>query len=145
MNWQQQAIDDLKKHLHRKAAVVSMEERIEILDSRYESAKRPRTGGGGSGGSLDYAEESRLANIMERERLTMTLDATKRLVELTEQGLEGLTDVERLVLDIFYISPCEDRVGHLMQALNYERSQVYRTKDAALHKFVVRMYGLGEY
>jgi ArpU family phage transcriptional regulator len=96
--------------------------------------------GGGS-----RIEDRMLSNIVERERLAHTYRAAKRLVELTERGLDGLDERERLVLERFYITPAKNAVPRLSEELFVEKSQVYRIKDDALYKFTICQYGISDY
>lgn len=90
-------------------------------------------------------EDSLINNIVERERLYWTMEATRRLVEMTERGLSGLTEQQRTVLDKFYIDRPANHIDWLSEYLNVEQAQVYRTKDSALYQFTIAMYGLMDY
>ena len=86
-----------------------------------------------------------LDNIVERERLKLVYHADRRLVRLIERGLSKLSEEERLVIDLFYIDRPRDHLDELTKRLGYEKTQIYRIKDAALYKFTVTMYGITEY
>ncbi|MEA4896142.1 MAG: hypothetical protein VB064_12915 [Oscillospiraceae bacterium] len=146
MNWKQASIEDLRNYNGRKESLDNIRERIGALKEHYASIKcslgsdTVAVQGGGS-----RIEDRMLNNIVERQRLAHTYNATKRLVELTERGLLGLDNKERRVLELFYIMPAKGNVERLKDELGYEERQIYRMKDQALYDFTVHQYGLIDY
>lgn len=146
MDWKKSAIDDLRNYCRRRDSLDNIKARIAALKDQYASVKCalgsdpvPVQGGGAK------IEDRMLSNIVERERLAHTYRAAKRLVELTERGLDGLDERERLVLERFFVAPAKGNVGRLCGELGYEQAQVYRIKDDALYKFTIHEYGLADY
>lgn len=145
MNWQKEAINDLRNYLPRKRAVESMRERKRALEEKFQSIKcvtmdaDPVKGGG------SRMEDNLLNNITERERLDLNIKATTRLLALTEKGLGYLDDRQRMILHSFYVERPNDHVGELMEKLHMERSRVYQLKDEALYRFTVGMFGIIDY
>jgi ArpU family phage transcriptional regulator len=146
MDWKKSAIEDLQKYSRRRDSLDNIKTRIAALKEQYASVKcalgsdSVAVQGGGS-----RIEDRMLSNIVERERLAHTYRAAKRLVELTERGLDGLDERERLVLERFYITPAKNAVPRLSEELFVEKSQVYRIKDDALYKFTICQYGISDY
>lgn len=141
MNWQKEAVNDLKSYIARKQSVESLKERILDLERRSvklggTSNSTPVQGGG------NRNEEALVNNIAERERLTMALTAAQKLVNIIEKGLAVLTSEERLVLEKFYIDRPTMYLDRLCDELHCEQATVYRIKDRALYKFTVAMYGV---
>ena len=146
MDWKKAAIEDLRNYNGRKESLENIKTRISALNDQCASVKCsmscdsiPVQGGG------TKIEDRILSNLVERERLKHTYQATKKLVELTERGLACLGDNAKLVLERFYISPGKGNVQRLCDELGYEQAQVYRVKDQALYDFTIREYGLPEY
>lgn len=141
MNWQKEAVNDLKSYIARKQSVESLKERILDLERRSvklggTSNSTPVQGGG------NRNEEALVNNIAERERLTMALTAAQKLVDVIEKGLAVLTLEERLVLEKFYINRPTMYLDRLCDELCCEQATVYRIKDRALYRFTVAMYGV---
>lgn len=145
MNWKKEAEYDLRNYARRLDSLEHTEEKVRALRERMLSVKAgisddtPVQGGG------NRAQESMINCIAEIERLELTRQATERLVRLVESGLEGLSDEERTVLDLFYIHRAKGHVERLMELLNVEQSRVYQIKDAAIYKFTITLYGLPEF
>jgi len=145
MNWKKEAEYDLRNYARRLESLSLTGERIRALKERMLSVKAgisddtPVQGGG------NRAQETLVNCIAEIERLELTRQAAARLVSLVEKGLEGLSEEERTVLDLFYIHRAKGHVERLSELLHVEQAQVYRIKDAALYKFTINLYGLPEY
>jgi len=145
MDWKKVAIEDLRKYEAQKMSLTNMAERIQVLNENYTAIKGsmlspvPVHGGG------TKIEDKLLDNIVERDRLKVTYKATKCLVNMIERGLRALDKNEYEVLYRFFINPTKDHVEQLMSKLQYEKSQIYRIKDAALYKFTTAMYGIIDY
>ena len=141
MNWQKEAVNDLKSYEARRQSVDNLKERIADLEKRAiklggTSNSVPVQGGG------NRNEEALVNNIAERERLTMALSAAQKLVDVIDRGLAVLDDDEYKVLEGFYINRSSRHLDKLCDDLHCEKSTVYRIKDQALYKFTVAMYGI---
>jgi DNA-directed RNA polymerase specialized sigma subunit len=149
MDWRKMAVDDLENYKNQKESLENIKQRIEALNSKYESLARPEspnhTKDRGIYNVVERAQERMIENIMERQRLSHVYNATEKLVLLVERGLNGLPERDRRVLELFYVDRPHDHIGQLMEELNVEKSTVYRMKDEALYKFTARMYGLSDY
>lgn len=145
MNWKKEAEHDLRSYTRRVESLTNAREKIQALKDQMLSVRAgisdstPVQGGG------NRSQESMINCIAEIERLELTIKATSRLVALVEKGLTGLSDDERLVLDLFYINRTRGHVEQLMEILNLEQAQIYRVKDAALYKFTTTIYGIIDY
>lgn len=145
MNWQKEAVNELRKYRARRQALENMAERRATLEDAFRGVRCAAADAIPVQGGANRMEDSLINNIVERERLYWTMEATRRLVELTERGLSGLTEPQRVVLEKFYIDRPSDHVGWLTEYLNVEKAQVYRIKDNALYQFTTAMYGLSDY
>lgn len=145
MDWKKAAESDLRTLEARRSALRNMKDRIASLKVSCDglrsafSDSTPVQGGG------NKTEDKMLNNLAEVERLKYSYAATKKLVEITERGLEGLSEDEKTVLQYFYITPISKAVDDLCERLGYEKSQIYRIKDRALYKFTIAEYGLYDY
>lgn len=145
MNWQNAAIEDLKKYMQMKESLTNVQERIAALEAKYMSVKSAATDSTPVKGGGNKMEDKLIDNIVERQRLGYALEATSKLVGLIERGLQGLDERERLVLERFYIFRSSGHVERLMEELNYEQRRIYQLKDQALYRFTVTMYGMLDY
>ena len=141
MNWKKEAENDLKNLEARRAAVENMAEKIEILEDKYVSMKGLSNDTPVMGGQSQM-EFHLINNIVERERLKNNISVVRRLIEMTEKGLAGLDERQRMVLDGFFIHRASDYIDRLCSALYIEKSQLYRIKDEAIYRFTLTMYGI---
>ena len=141
MNWQKEAVNDLKSYAARKMSIDNMAEKINELEQRAI-----RLGGISNDtpvlGGSSKQEEALINNIAERERLAQAIDAAQKLINIIDRGLSVLDPEERKVLDGFYINRSSRYLDKLCDELHCEKSTVYRIKEKALYKFTVAMYGV---
>lgn len=143
VNWQKEAIDDLRRYPALRQSLDSIRERRAALDLQAGAVRSsfrdaaPVSGGGGSG-----AEDKLIACIMERERLAANYKAVSKLVRQIEIALSLLGEDEQLALERFYIHHQDRHVERLCEELGYEKSNVYELKDRALRRFTIAMYGI---
>lgn len=145
MNWQKEAINDLRNYRQRKQSLENMAERRAALEDRFKSIRCVATDADPVQGGSSRMEDSLINNIVERDRLYWTMQATQRLVDLTEKGLAGLDNRQRTVLEKFYVDRPQGYIDRLCDYLCVEQAQVYRAKDDALYRFTISMYGMPEY
>ena len=146
MDWKKCAIEDLRNYSRRRDSLENIRGRIAALREQYASVKCALGSDSGAvQGGGNRIEDRMLSNIVERERLEHTYRAAKRLVDLTERGLNGLDERERLVLERFYVEPSKGNVDRLSDELGYEQAQVYRIKNDALYKFTIHEFGIVDY
>lgn len=144
-NWEKQAMDDLRLYEKKRQSISNLVEQIEILKMQYTALRgqafdsTPVQGGG------NKMEDHLLDNIVKRERLQMNLYAVKKMVRLIERGLSSLSEIERDVLNVFYINRPNGHIEFLKEKYHIEQSEVYRMKDEALYKFTICMYGIEDY
>ena len=145
VNWQKEAINDLRAYPVLCQSLARMKEQQAALDLQAGAVRsgfrdsEPVSGSGGSG-----AEDRLLSLIVKRERLNGNYAAVSKLVQQIEEALNHLDNKERLVLERFYINRCPNYVDRLCEELGYERSHIYNIKDGALRQFTIAMYGLIE-
>lgn len=143
VNWQKEAIDDLRRYPALRQSLDSIRERRAALDLQAGAVRSsfhdaaPVSGGGSSG-----AEDKLIACIMERERLAANYKAVSKLVRQIEIALSLLGEDEQLVLERFYIHRQDRNVERLCEELGYEKSRVYELKNRALRRFTIAMYGI---
>lgn len=145
MKWVDCAIQDLKKYEGLLNSIGNIEERIEVLEMKFTGIKGSRNNTTPVQGGGSQWEDCILDNIVERDRLSILLEANKRILGIIENGLKCLTSSERLVLERFFMRKRKDHVNSLIEEIGVERTQIYRLKDQALYKFTIQMYGIEEY
>lgn len=141
MNWQKEAVNDLKSYVARKMSIDNMNQRIAELERRAIRLGSMSSDVPVQGGSSKN-EDAIINNIAERDRLIQAIDAAQCLVTIIENGLSVLDEEERKVLDGFYIHHSTRHVDKLCDELHCEKSRVYSIKDKALYKFTLAMYGV---
>lgn len=141
MDYKQQAVEDLKRHGLRLQAVRNLQERIEVLQAKFEGAYGPRLDGVPMKGGGNAREERMVANIAKRDELQQALAQSRRMVALVQRGLRALPKDQRRVLEVFYLQPGHGKAEQLCEQLGVERATVYRLRDKALRNFTLVMYG----
>mgnify|MGYP004530145459 CR=1 FL=1 len=146
MNWQKEAIEDLKNYKNLKEGIKSIKLRIRILDDNLRAIKS----GDFSeqkvqGGNKKNIDDKMIENIAQRERLSLTLKANEILAERIEQGLQSLDDNERMVIVQLVINDKKNAIIELSRNLAYEKSKIYTLRNEALKKFTKFMYGITEF
>ena len=94
MNWQNAAIDDLKKYIDMRDSLTNISDRISALKLNYTSIKSATFDVVPVKGGSSKIEDRLINNIVERQRLEYTYKATKKLVDIIERGLRGLDEKE---------------------------------------------------
>ena len=137
------AIQRLKDYEMRKQSLVNIPQQIKTLELQFYSIKSGEIDGmpKGNGGKSD---DMLIYNIAKRDELNFNLEIAQREVDVTERGLNSLSDDERLILECFYISRPYNHIQRLMDKLHVSKSELFRRKDAALRKFTMSLYGLIE-
>lgn len=144
MNWQKEAIADLRCHEKRKAAMVSLEEEIRELRSRTYGSSSPAADAVPVQGGSSTAEGRWIAAIDELERKKEAYRLTKRRVEAVERGLAALDGQQREILEAFFINRVQGHVQALAEKYHVEQSRVYQMKDQAVRDFTLARYGISE-
>lgn len=145
MNWKQFAIEDLKKYNSLKQSLTNIDERIQAVEYRKQAIKSSTISAVPMHGGGTKYEDNLLTAIVEAERLKLNKLEAAKLVELIERGLGALNDTEKKVLAEFYINRRPRHLDRLSEELHVEKSEIYRTKDEALYKFTISMFGLVDY
>ena len=145
MNWQKEAINDLRQYCSRKQSLENLAERKRAFEEKYKAIRCSMCDTDPVMGGSSRIEDNMINNIVERQRIDMNIEATKKLVDITERGLSGLDDKQRKVLNEFYINRSQNHVERLMDILGYEKTAIYDLKDQALYDFTIAMFGLTDY
>ena len=141
MNWKNEAVQDLKKLVHRQTAVKILTDELEELNSRLYAVRGPVVDRSPVQGGGCRVEDRILSLLDERARKRQSLQMAKREVGSTCKALAALTDQQRDILDRFFIHRTADHVEALSRTYRLEQSQVYRLKDEALRDFTLARYG----
>jgi hypothetical protein len=137
------AIQRLKDYEMRKQSLVNIPEQIKTLEMQFYAIKSGEIDGMPKG-SGTKSDDMLIYNIAKRDELFFNLKIAQREVEMTERGLESLTDEEKTILEYFYIARQYNHVQKLMDKLHVSKSELFRRKDAALRKLTISFYGLCE-
>lgn len=141
MNWRQEAVEDLKMYTVRREACRNVADRIKTLDGRLCSTPPVTSDTVPDGNGNSRIENWRLNAMTERERLTENYKTLRRYVALTDRGLASLTETERRVLEVLYIRRRDHAVEKLQSEMCCKPATVYNTRDRALYKYALSMYG----
>lgn len=140
VNWKQIAEDDLRKYESIRAAVENNRQQIALLEDELRGVKAIPVEAGTHSAKVTGDESiNRLVMKLELEEL---LARNEQRLKLIENGLEGLEREERLALEYFYINRRCNAADSLCEALCVERTTAYKIRGQALHKYIVRAYGL---
>jgi DNA-directed RNA polymerase specialized sigma subunit len=142
MDWKREAEQELKQYPGRCRALKNIKLRHQALKEEMVTLKGASTDRIPVRGGASRMEDALVNNIVERQRLELTYKLTHKLVDLTKQGLDSLSQQERDILTRFYIEEGKYTADNLCEELHLERSRIYRLKDQALYNFTINMYGI---
>ena len=142
MNWQKEAINDLRCHEKRKAALESLADEIRELRSRTYGSSSPAADAVPVQGGSSTAEERWIAAIDELERKKEVYRLTKRRVDAVERGLAALDEQQREILEAFFINRVQGGADYLAEKLHLERTRVYELREVAIRDFTMARYGV---
>ena len=145
MDWQKISIERLKDYETRKTALSLIPEQLEALEYEFTSIRAATTDATEiKGGGDSKREDALVNNIVKRQELKRNYKIAKKEIEITERGLQGLSDEQLKILHRFYICRIRGHVESLCEELNFEKSRVYAMKEEALKKFTLACYGIIE-
>lgn len=142
MNWQKEAIADLRCHEKRKAAMESLAEEIRELRSRTYGSSSPAADAVPVQGGSSTAEGRWIDVIDELERKKEAWRITKRRVDAVERGLAALDEQQREILEAFFINRVQGGADYLAEKLHLERTRVYELRESAIRDFTMARYGV---
>lgn len=142
MNWQKEAIADLRCHEKRKEAMESLAEEIRELRSRTYGSSSPAADAVPVQGGSSTAEGRWIDVIDELERKKEAWRITKRRVDAVERGLAALDEQQREILEAFFINRVQGGADYLAEKLHLERTRVYELREVAIRDFTMARYGV---
>lgn len=145
LNWCIFAIQRLRDYEDRKRAIDNLTEQINSLEDKFTAIRAATTDSTPvQGGNENRREQMLIHNIATREELKNNLEIIKQEIDITEKGLDVLTETERLILTRFYINRSKGYVERLCDELFISKTELYRQKDEALKRFTMVCYGIVE-
>ncbi len=145
LNWCTYSIQRLRDYEDRKIAVDNLAEQINSLEDKFTAIRAATTDiTPVQGGNENRREQMLIHNIATREELKNNLEIIKREIDITEKGLDVLTETERLILTRFYINRAKGYIERLCDELFISKTELYRQKDEALKRFTMVCYGIVE-
>ena len=144
MDWKKEAIDKLRQYTAKKQSLKSIPEEIKRLELDMVNIRSATSDGTPMPGGGSVREDMLLNNIVRREELERTLEQAKLWVKLVDAGMEILSEIERTVLDRFFVHPEVGAADRLAGELGIDIKTVYRRRDAALRRFTISLYGAVE-
>lgn len=141
MDWKHEAMEKLRQHEAKKAAVQEIPGEIAQLEAAFGSIRSSSSDGTPVKGGGSGREDALLGNIAKREELKIAWIQAKACVDRVNNALAVITNEERMLLDRFYIVPSKGVVERLATELCVDTKTVYKRKDAALKKFTLALYG----
>lgn len=142
MDWKREAINDLRCHEKRKAALESLADEIRELRGRTYGSSSPAADAVPVQGGSSTAEGRWIAAIDELERKKEAWRITKRRVEAVERGLAALDEQQRIILDVFFMNRVQGGADYLVEKLHLERTRVYELRESAIRDFTMARYGV---
>lgn len=140
VNWKQVAEDDLRKYESIRAAADNNRQQIALLEDELRGVKAIPVESGPH--SVKVSGDESINRLVMKMELEEILARNEQRLKLIEKGLEGLDREERLALEYFYINHRRNAADSLCEELCVERTTAYKIRGQALHKYIVRAYGL---
>jgi hypothetical protein len=145
LNWCIFSIQRLRDYEDRKRAIDNLTEQINSLEDKFTAIRAATTDSTPvQGGNENRREQMLIHNIATREELKNNLEIIKQEIDITEKGLDVLTETERLILTRFYINRSKGYIERLCDELFISKTELYRQKDEALKRFTMVCYGIVE-
>ena len=140
--WKKETIDRLRSHRAQRAAIAS---NAEMIDAAKIRGMRLRSAGADAtpvkGGSTPR-EDAMLNMISDIDRYESQKREAACKVSVVERALSVLSEEERHLLDVAYISEARGGVERLREEYGFDDvRQIYRKLDSALEKFHIAMHG----
>ena len=144
-NWCVYSIQRLRDYEDKQRAVINLTEQIKVLDEKFTAIRSATTDGTPvQGGTDNKREEMLINNIATREELKKNLEIVKHEIDITENGLNALTETEVKILTRFYINRSKGYIERLCDELFISKTELYRQKEDALKRFTMVCYGIVE-
>ena len=140
--WQRLTRELLREINLKRQALSNIQERLSYLKDEMERVKGPVLNTTPvQGGALNKEEERRLNNMALRAELSENAKALEREIENFDKAWQCLTELERIVLTVFFVEPQRDCVKRLSDQLGCEKSKIYYLRNDALYKMTLCLYG----
>lgn len=140
--WQRLTIELLREINIKRKALSNIQERLSYLKDEMERVKGPVLNTTPvQGGALNKEEERRLNNIALRAEMTLNAKELEREIENFDKAWQCLTELERIVLTVFFVEQQRDCVKRLSDQLGCEKSKIYYLRNDALYKMTLFLYG----
>lgn len=131
----------LRNHLGRSAAIDNLPDVIRLLELKYVSIRSAITDQTPVQGGGNQREEMLNANIERRERCKRALEEAKLATKIVNRALGTLTDKERHILEVKYISHTRRSTQRLMQEYCFaDESSVHRLCNRAIEHFALAAF-----
>lgn len=143
--WKWRTIDRLKDYEAQKAARLNLRDEIATLQAEASALKSPSADSIQASGRGSRAEDRLLSNIVRREELAPLLRRAESAVRSMDRALATLSDEDRHMLQIVYISQEPGAIRRLADELCLaDESSVYRRLDKAVRRCTMALYGATE-
>lgn len=137
------AIKALRDYATMEAIIASTPDDLKAIKADVPGLSSPRLDG--SRGCFNpHASEERIIRHMERiDNRTRKYLQAKDYMDWFNPAWEALTDEERWMLEVFYLSDDDKRnaIEEICYRFSIERSSAYNKKNRALERFAALLYG----
>lgn len=137
------AVNALRDYQTMEAIIASTPDDLKAIKADVPSLSSPRLDG--SRGCFNpHASEERIIRHMERiDNRTRKYLQAKDYMDWFNPAWEALTDEERWMLEVFYLSDDDKRnaIEEICYRFSIERSSAYNKKNRALERFAALLYG----
>lgn len=141
MDFRHEAEYDLRNLNAKRKAVDNLKEQISILESEADGMHGISTDAPVKGG-MSRAEEKLVNAISKKIALEKALKVTEDLVLIVEKTLEQMEEVQKELLDVFFVNPRYMAVDYIMGKYHIERPTVYKWRQNAIEQYARIMYGV---
>lgn len=141
MDFRHEAEYDLRNLNAKRKAVDNLKEQISILESEADGMHGISTAAPVKGG-MSRAEEKLVNAISKKIALEKALKVTEDLVLIVEKTLEQMEEVQKELLDVFFVNPRYMAVDYIMEKYHIERPTVYKWRQNAIEQYARIMYGV---
>lgn len=137
------AVNALRDYQTMEAIIASTPDDLKAIKADVPGLSSPRLDG--SRGCFNpHASEDQIIRHMERiDNRTRKYLQAKDYMDWFNPAWEALTDEERWMLEVFYLSDDDKRnaIEEICYRFSIERSSAYNKKNRALERFAALLYG----
>lgn len=142
MDYREYAKDLLARKKNLVSAYASIKCELESLEQEKNACKAAIAKLDQHDGEMTRYDDRLINLLAELDDCRFRRSVVERELLKIEKGLNGLTDYQKEIIDVFFIEHQQYAADDLMDKWHKERSTLYRDRNRALESFTRSVYGV---